>query len=206
MLWHTYFFDCITTRILKFIVFALLNYAHTLPVPNFIFTLTKFLGGSKEIWRQIQLLWSRILLVLFISACGIYSESEDAVSWKRRNLLARGIKGWYTDSQTTLTGLTGVPLEGTVLTVGLLASAPCNWEWFKCIAVTTAYLLFDRQSQLFTVKIFVHCRIMETSRRFLRSYNSKIIIVLRRQGLISKINNMLIAGYVTHLIIYHPQA
>jgi hypothetical protein len=42
-------------RILKFIVFALLNYAHRLPVQNFILTLTKFQRGSKETWRQVQL-------------------------------------------------------------------------------------------------------------------------------------------------------
>ena len=35
-------------RILKFIVFTLLNYAHRLPVQNFILTLTKFQRGSKE--------------------------------------------------------------------------------------------------------------------------------------------------------------
>jgi len=65
---------------LKVIVFALLIYAHTLPVPNFIFTLTKFQRGSKETRRQIQLFWSRIRVdVLFISVCGIYSESEAAV-------------------------------------------------------------------------------------------------------------------------------
>lgn len=163
MLWHTYFFDCITTRILKFIVFALLNCAHRLPVQNFILTLSKFQHGSKETWREIQLFWSRVLVgALFISECGIYSESEAAVFWKRRNLLTRGIKGWYTNSQTSVTGLTEVPLEGIFLTVGLLAYTPCHWERFKCIVLTTAFLLYDRQSQLFTVKAFVHYRIMET--------------------------------------------
>jgi len=75
----------------------------------------------------------------FIFEYGIYSESEAAVFWKRRNLLTRGIKGWYTNSQTTLTSLTEVPLEGTVLTVGLLASTPCHWERFECIVLSTAW-------------------------------------------------------------------
>jgi hypothetical protein len=71
-----------------------LNNAHELPVQNFVFTLTKFQRGSKETWRQFQLFLSRIFVgALFISAYGIYSESEVAVFWKRRNLLTRDIKG-----------------------------------------------------------------------------------------------------------------
>lgn len=140
MLWHTYSFDCITTRILKLIVFALLNYAHKLLVQNFILTLTKFEHGSKETWRQIQLFWSRVLFgAPFIFECGIYSETEAAVFWKRRNLLTCGIKDWYTKRQTTLTSLTEVPLEGTVLTVGLLAYTPSHWERFECSVLTTAW-------------------------------------------------------------------
>lgn len=89
--------------------------------------------------------------------------------------------------------LSPVPLEGIVLTVGLLASAPCHWERFKCIVVTTAFLLYDRQSQIFTVKTFGHCRIMEKlftshgsemSLRFLCNSNNQIIIVFWRQCLI----------------------